>query len=50
LPCTWNDLDYFDFGEHPAPNQTTKGSRPSGILILPIYCLFLSMHGFLCTS
>jgi hypothetical protein len=31
-------------------DQSTKGGRGSGILILPIYCLFLSMHGFLCSD
>ena len=31
-------------------NQTTNNCPSSGILILPIYCLFLSKHTFLCTS
>src|SRR5580698_10066747 len=29
--------------------KSTKKSRPADILILPIYCLFLSMPAFLCT-
>jgi AraC-like DNA-binding protein len=29
--------------------KSTKESRSAGILILPVYCLFLSKHTFLCT-
>jgi len=45
-------MDYLDFlGEITCDSlviQSTKEWGESGILILPIYCLFLSMHGFLC--
>ena len=35
-------------GKHPKPETNLTG-RPTGILILLIFCLFLSSHRFLCT-
>ena len=36
------------FAPNSPVNQTTMEHCSSGILILPISCLFLSMHTFLC--
>jgi len=39
-----------DFQAYQSYAKTIKGKRLSGILILPVSCLFLSIQRFLCTS
>ena len=39
---------WADMRDNSLVNQTTRQRAWSGILILPIYCLFLSMPAFLC--
>jgi hypothetical protein len=39
----------FKYSANPLVNQTIEACPSSGILILPIYRVFLSMHASLCT-
>lgn len=41
----WTARDQLSLSFHP---KTTKKPSSGGIPILPVSCLFLPMHGFLC--